>query len=141
MNLLPVISTLAIVLGLAGVLPQIVAMVTRRSAAGQSTLGWTLGVAVNAMMAYVNLAGYGALALALGNVAGGLLCAVALACTMRLPKVVEPPAVAVARPDPLDLSTGDLSEMLEALAGERERRERARREAAAAVEERELAAA
>lgn len=135
MNLLPVISTIAIVLGLAGVLPQIVAMLSRRSAAGQSSLGWTLGVAVNAMMAYVNLAGYGALALAFGNAAGGLLCAVALACTMRLPRAIEPPVPA--RPDPLELSTGDLSEMLEALAGERERRQAARREA----EERELAAA
>lgn len=135
MNLLPIISTIAIVLGLAGVLPQIVAMLSRRSAAGQSSLGWTLGVAVNAMMAYVNLAGYGALALAVGNVVGGLLCVVALMCTMRLPRAIELPAAA--RPDPLELSTGDLSEMLEALAGERERRQAARGEA----EERELAAA
>jgi hypothetical protein len=139
-TLLSLISTLAILLGLAGVVPQIVAMVRRRSAAGQSPLGWLLGVMVNVLMAYVNLAGYGAEALALGNACGGILCLVALGCATRLPRVVDLPAVP-ARPDPLDMSTGDLSEMLVALAEERERREERRRAAAPVETERELAVA
>lgn len=128
MTLLSLISTLAILLGLAGVVPQIVAMVRRRSAAGQSPLGWLLGVSVNVLMSYVNLVGYGAEALALGNACGGLLCVVALGCALRLPRAPAP-AAAAARPDPLDMSTGDLSEMLVTLAEERERREERRRAA------------
>ena len=139
MTLLSLISTLAILLGLAGVVPQIVAMVRRRSAAGQSPLGWLLGVMVNVLMAYVNLAGYGAESLALGNACGGMLCLVALGCATRLPRAATLPAPA--RPDPLDMSTGDLSEMLVALAEERERREERRRAAAAVESERELAVA
>lgn len=140
MTLLSLISTFAIVLGLAGVVPQIVAMVRRRSAAGQSPLGWLLGVTVNVLMSYVNLVGYGAEALAVGNACGGMLCVVALGCAVRLPRAVEPTVVPV-RPDPLDLSTGDLSEMLVALAEERERREQRRRAAAPVEAERELAVA
>ena len=140
MTLLSLVSTLAILLGLAGVVPQIVAMVRRRSAAGQSPLGWLLGVMVNVLMAYVNLAGYGAEALALGNACGGMLCLVALGCATRLPRAAVLPA-APARPDPLDMSTGDLSEMLVALAEERERREERRRAAAQVETERELAVA
>lgn len=139
MTLLPLISTLAILLGLAGVVPQIAAMVRRRSAAGQSPVGWTLGVTVNVLMAYVNLVGYGATTLAFGNACGGMLCMIALACTVRLPRAAGPGGSA--RPDPIDLSTGDLSDMLVALADERARREERRRAAAAAEAEGELAAA
>lgn len=129
MSVLSVVSTLAIVLGLAGTLPQIAAMVRRRSAAGQSPLGWMLGVTVHALMGYVNLVGYGATTLAVGNAFGGLLAVVALSCTLRLPRDA---AAAPAVPDPDELSTGDLSEMLHALAQERERREAARRAGAEA---------
>ncbi|MEX2194789.1 MAG: hypothetical protein WD844_05835 [Thermoleophilaceae bacterium] len=145
MTLLSVVSTLAILLGLAGVVPQILAMVSRRSAAGQSPLGWLLGVMVNLLMAYVNLVGHGAAELALGNAAGGSLCLVALGCAVRLPQAASAAPVR-ARPDPLDLSTGDLStgdlsEMLTALAEESERREERRRARAPAEAERELAIA
>lgn len=140
MTILSVISTLAILLGIAGVVPQIAAMVRRRSAAGQSPVGWLLGVTVNALMGYVNLEGYGATALALGNACGGFLCLIALTCALRLPRAVGP-AVTAPRPDPLDMSTGDLSEMLDALAQERRRRDERRRAAAEAEAERELTAA
>lgn len=143
MTVLQIVSSSAILLGLAGVVPQIAAMVRRRSAAGQSPVGWLLGVSVNVLMAYVNLVGYGATTLALGNACGGTLCLVALACAVRLPRT-STPVVIPQRPDPLEMSTGDLSEMLTALAEERQRREERRRaaaEAAAAEDTRELVAA
>lgn len=142
-TIISLISTFAILLGIGGVLPQIAAMVRRRSAAGQSPVGWFLGVTVNVLMGYVNLAGYGATTLALGNACGGLLCLVALGCAVRLPRAAGEPS-AVRPPDPLEMSTGDLSEMLTTLARERQRREARRREAGVPVPdeaERELLAA
>ncbi len=83
MSLLPVFSTLAIVIGLAAALPQLHAMVRARSAAGQSALGWTLGATVNTLMAYVNLVGYHATPLALGNVASLAICLAAVGLVVR----------------------------------------------------------
>jgi hypothetical protein len=83
MSLLPVFSTAAIVIGLAAALPQLHAMVRARSAAGQSALGWTLGVVVNTLMTYVNLVGYHATPLALGNVASVAICLTALGLVVR----------------------------------------------------------
>jgi hypothetical protein len=83
MSLLALASSTAIVIGLCAAIPQLAAMVRARSAAGQSALGWTLGVFVNALMAYVNLAGYHATALALGNVASLALCLAAVGLVLR----------------------------------------------------------
>jgi hypothetical protein len=78
MTLLPIFSTTAIVIGLAAALPQLTTMVRARSAAGQSSLGWSLGAFVNFLMAYVNLVGYQATMLAAGNVASLALCLIAV---------------------------------------------------------------
>ncbi|MCW2986108.1 MAG: hypothetical protein JWR63_3678 [Conexibacter sp.] len=96
MTLLAFASTTAIVIGLCAAVPQLTAMVRARSAAGQSALGWTLGAFVNFLMAYVNLAGYHATALALGNVASLTLCLVAVALVARFGDAGAPAAPAVA---------------------------------------------
>jgi hypothetical protein len=83
MSLLPIASTTAIVIGLCAALPQLAAMVRARSAAGQSALGWMLGVCVNVLMAYVNLVGYKATVLAAGNIASVALCAAAVGLVLR----------------------------------------------------------
>ncbi|HEY6761080.1 MAG TPA: hypothetical protein VI318_16400 [Baekduia sp.] len=83
MTLLPIFSSIAIVIGLCAALPQLAAMIRARSAAGQSALGWALGAFVNVLMAYVNLVGYGATVLAAGNVASVSLCLIALALVVR----------------------------------------------------------
>jgi hypothetical protein len=83
MSLLPILSSIAIVLGLCGALPQLAAMVRARSAAGQSALGWMLGAFVNGLMTYVNLVGYHATALAAGNVASVAICLGAVALVLR----------------------------------------------------------
>jgi hypothetical protein len=83
MSLLPIASSTAIVIGLCAALPQLAAMVRARSAAGQSSLGWSLGACVNSLMAYVNLVGYKATVLAAGNLASLALCLVAVALVVR----------------------------------------------------------
>ena len=84
MSLLPLFSSAAIVIGLAAALPQLYAMVRARSAAGQSALGWMLGATVNTLMAYVNLVGYKATALAAGNAASLAICLAAVGLVVRL---------------------------------------------------------
>lgn len=84
MSILSIASTFAIVLGLASTVPQIATMLRTRSAHGQSPLGWTLGLSVNVLMGYVNIAGFHAPLLGVGNLAGAALNAVALTCVMRL---------------------------------------------------------
>lgn len=88
MSLLPVFSSAAIVIGLAAAVPQLYAMVQARSAAGQSALGWVLGALVNTLMAYVNLVGYHATPLALGNVASLAICLTAVGLVARFGEAV-----------------------------------------------------
>jgi len=96
MNIIPIASSAAIVLGLAATLPQITTMVRTRSASGQSPLGWTLGLSVNVLMGYINLTGLHAELLGLGNLAGAALNAIALSCVMRFAvERYEEPAPAV----------------------------------------------
>lgn len=83
MSLLPILSSAAIVIGLAAALPQLYAMVRARSAAGQSALGWLLGATVNTLMAYVNFVGYHATPLALGNLASLAICLAAVGLVLR----------------------------------------------------------
>jgi predicted DNA repair protein MutK len=83
MTLLPILSTTAIVIGLAAALPQLATMFRTRSAAGQSSLGWSLGAFVNFLMAYVNFVGYKATMLAAGNVASVALCLIAVGLVAR----------------------------------------------------------
>lgn len=82
--LISILSTAAILLGVAGTVPQISVMLRSGSSAGQSPVGWSLSVGVNAMLAYVNLIGLHSVTLAAGNVASGLLAVAALTLVIRL---------------------------------------------------------
>lgn len=95
MNTISLISTVAMALGLSASLPQIVRMMSARSAGGQSIVGWGMGIATNACLAYVNLMGFGALALAASNVTSAALCAVACVLIVRY----REPAQAVTTPE------------------------------------------
>jgi hypothetical protein len=83
MTLISIASTFAIVLGFAGTVPHIRTMVRSRSSNGQSPAGWLIGIAVNVMTGYVNLAGLGAVLLGIGNVIAGTFAAIALACVVH----------------------------------------------------------
>ncbi|MDO9355885.1 MAG: hypothetical protein Q7T55_19460 [Solirubrobacteraceae bacterium] len=83
MNSISVISSIAMAVGLAAALPQIVQMVSTRSSGGQSVLGWGMGLVTNLSMAYVNLFGFGAKALMISNVFSALLCVTAMLLIVR----------------------------------------------------------
>lgn len=83
MNTISLISAIAVVVSIGGILPQIVAMLQARSSAGQSALGWCLGVLVNGLLGYVNAEGAHSVVLAAGNAVGFLLSATALALVFR----------------------------------------------------------
>jgi hypothetical protein len=118
MPLLALLSTTAIVVGLAAVLPQLATMIRARSAAGQSSLGWSLGAFVNSLMAYVNYAGYHATVLALGNVVSVALCVAAVALVWRFGD--RAPARAEVGVD--DLPSGEFWALRDALEHEARRR-------------------
>lgn len=126
MNTVSIISAIAVVVSIGGILPQIVAMLRVRSSAGQSALGWCLGVLVNGLLGYVNLLGSHSTVLAAGNAVGFLLSATALALVVRYR--VDAPRSGVGALDPgiavstlLDDSRAALVELqteeLEALQG------------------------
>ena len=119
MSLLTVFSTTAIVVGLAAILPQLVTMIRARSAAGQSSLGWSLGAFVNTLMAYVNFAGYHATVLALGNLFSVMLCLTAVSLVARY-RDRGPARTAEVGVD--DLPTGEFWALREALEHEARRR-------------------
>jgi hypothetical protein len=83
--LIATISMLAAVIGIAGIAPQLITMFRARSSAGQSTVGWTFGIATNASLAFVNLLGYHAAVLGAGNLLSlaGCLTAVYLVRRFR----------------------------------------------------------
>jgi hypothetical protein len=83
MNTVSLISAIAVVVSIGGIFPQIVAMFQARSSAGQSAIGWCLGVLVNGLLGYVNLVGVQSAVLAGGNAVGFLLSATALALVVR----------------------------------------------------------
>ena len=83
MSSVSLISAIAVVVSIGGVFPQIVAMFQARSSAGQSALGWCLGVLVNGLLGYVNIVGSQSAVLAAGNAVGLLLSAAALALVFR----------------------------------------------------------
>ncbi len=83
MNTISLISAIAVVVSIGGILPQIVAMLRARSSAGQSALGWCLGVLVNGLLGYVNAEGAQSVVLAAGNAVGFLLSAMALVLVFR----------------------------------------------------------
>jgi uncharacterized protein with PQ loop repeat len=125
MSIVSVISAAAILVGLLGVIPQIISMLRGRSAAGQSALSWTLGVGVNILMFYVNMDGYDAPLLALGNVIGAILSTVALGCVLWLNRYSGAPRTRVVRPpvSVTDLPTGEFWAVHNAIVSERQHRE------------------
>jgi hypothetical protein len=78
MTLVTILSTCAMLLGLGGILPQLARMVRSRSAGGQAALGWGMGCAAHASMAYVNFFGFHSLLLSASNIVAGSLCATAI---------------------------------------------------------------
>lgn len=78
MTLVTILSTCAMLLGLGGILPQLARMVRTRSAGGQAALGWGMGCAAHASMAYVNFFGFHSLLLSASNLVAGSLCATAI---------------------------------------------------------------
>ena len=83
MNTVSLISAIAVVVSIGGILPQILAMLHARSSAGQSAVGWCLGVLVNGLLGYVNAMGAQSVVLTAGNVVGLLLSAAALTLVLR----------------------------------------------------------
>jgi hypothetical protein len=83
MNTISVISAIAVVVSIGGIFPQIVTMFQARTSAGQSALGWCLGVMVNGLLGYVNLVGAQSAVLAAGNAVGLVLSATALGLVLR----------------------------------------------------------
>lgn len=148
MTVLSLASALAAALGLAGVLPHIAQMLRTRSAGGQSPLGWSIGLSVNLLMAYVNTATGVGTVLVLGNLAGFALCGFALMCVLRLPRAPEvgqheraepvdagvdphpaqaPPAAAPFAPEAVfELPTGELVAVRDAALEEAARRQATR---------------
>lgn len=82
-NSISLASSIAMAVGLAAALPQIVRMLRSRSAAGQSSAGWAMGLLANVCMGYVNLRGFDAELLAASNALSGLLCIAAIALITR----------------------------------------------------------
>ncbi|HJS95974.1 MAG TPA: hypothetical protein VJ741_17055 [Solirubrobacteraceae bacterium] len=90
-TLIATISMLAALIGIAGIVPQLITMLKARSSAGQSTVGWSFGIATNLSLAFVNLLGYHALVLGSGNLASlsGCLTAVYLVRRFRRRAVAD----------------------------------------------------
>jgi hypothetical protein len=86
--LIATISMLAALIGIAGIVPQLITMLRARSSAGQSTVGWSFGIATNAALAFVNLLGYHAFVLGAGNLLSlsGCLTALYLVRRFRAPQ-------------------------------------------------------
>jgi hypothetical protein len=101
MTLVTLLSTLAMILGLGGILPQLGKMIRSRSAGGQAVLGWGMGCAAHASMAYVNFFGFHSTLLSASNVIAGSLCgfAIVLITTLGRRATTAAPAPAFAFDD------------------------------------------
>jgi hypothetical protein len=116
-TLIATISMLAAVIGIAGIVPQLITMLRARSSAGQSTVGWSFGIFTNTSLAFVNLLGYHALVLGTGNLVslGGCLTAVYL--VLRFRRTAESSAETVT-----DLRTQEFEVLRDAVLIEHHRR-------------------
>ena len=94
-TLIATISMLAALIGIAGIVPQLITMLRARSSAGQSTVGWTFGSMTNASLAFVNMLGYHAVVLGSGNLASLSGCLTAVYLVRRFRRRAQPPADAV----------------------------------------------
>jgi hypothetical protein len=122
MTLIALLSSIAIVIGVLGIAPQLTTMLRARSSAGQSSLAWSLGVFVNVLMAYVNLAGYQAPLLAGGNMLSATMCATALLLVVRY-RAAHPAAGGAAAPIVHELPTSEFVALREMLESEARRRD------------------
>jgi hypothetical protein len=111
MTLVTLLSTLAMLLGLGGILPQLGRMLRSRSAGGQAPLGWAMGCAAHASMAYVNFFGFHSVLLSASNVVAGSLCAAAIVLIATLGRD-EPARPAFAFDD---MPTGEFAALREAV--------------------------
>lgn len=116
-TIIATISMLAALIGIAGIVPQLITMLKARSSAGQSTVGWSFGIATNASLAFVNLLGYHALVLGSGNLASLSGCLTAVYLVRRFRRPAEPAAEAVT-----DLRTQEFEVLREAVLIEHHRR-------------------
>lgn len=82
-NSISLISSIAMAVGLAASLPQILRMASTRSAGGQSVVGWAMGFLTNLSMGYVNFFGFHATALTISNLISGSLCVAAVLLIVR----------------------------------------------------------
>jgi uncharacterized protein with PQ loop repeat len=116
-TLIATISMLAAVIGIAGIVPQLITMLKARSSAGQSTVGWSFGIFTNVSLAFVNLLGYHALVLASGNLISLSGCLTAVYLVRRYRWAGEPATEAVT-----DLRTQEFEVLRDAVLIEHHRR-------------------
>ncbi len=123
------ISMLAVLVGVTGIVPQLVTMLRNRSSTGQSKLGWSLAFTANFALAFVNAFGNHSPVLAIGNVLSfsGALTAVFL--VSRFPAEAETeaetavdPALAAVDAIVTDLHTGEFAALRDAVIAEHHRR-------------------
>jgi hypothetical protein len=99
MTLVTILSTTAMILGLGGILPQLARMIRSRSAGGQAVLGWGMGGAAHASMAYVNFFGFHSVLLSASNVIALSLCGTAIVLITMLGRRGAPAAPALVLDD------------------------------------------
>jgi hypothetical protein len=116
-TLIATISMLAAVIGIAGIVPQLITMLRARSSAGQSTVGWGFGIFTNASLAFVNVLGYHALVLGSGNLASLSGCLTAIYLVRRFRRAAEAPVETVT-----DLRTQEFEILRDAVLIEHHRR-------------------
>jgi hypothetical protein len=126
MSYVTLISTAAMLLGLGGIVPQIVRMARARSAAGQSAIGWLMCMGAQLSMAYLNGFVFGAPLLTGSNLTAATLCAIALVLIAIMGRRSPAPASAPATADLVDLATQEFVVLRDAvLAADAVRRPRA----------------
>ena len=113
------ISMLAVMIGVTGIVPQLVTMLRNRSSTGQSMLGWSLGFTANLALAFVNAFGNHSPVLAIGNVLSFTGCLTAVLLVWRYPR--EPEAAPV-EAIVTDMHTQEFVALREAVIAEHERR-------------------
>ena len=119
--LITTISLLAVLVGVTGIVPQLVTMLRTKSASGQSRLGWGLCFAANLGLGVVNAFGYHAVLLSVGDALSMSGCVAAVFLIRRyaaadLP-VAAAPVLTVA-----DMHTQEFVALREAVIAEHHRR-------------------
>ncbi len=122
------LSILAAAVNITGIVPQLLTMLRQRSSKGQSPVGWSLSASCSLSLLFVNLVGYHAPVLAMGNLlsATGCLTAVTLARRYRTDQTVSAEALQALQDAPEDvlaeLPESGLCALAEVVIGEQHRR-------------------